>query len=149
MSRRVILWYLLGAAVMAASSYPALSQEGPSTAGGATPADTRVVVYVYRDGEFYFGKERVAQAEIPNRLKDAFKDTPPEGRVVYVKAGLDVSYKTVVSVIDTIRGAGFDQIALVTDADPGSGSRAKSRTGGAGKGKKARGRRHTYRRLSR
>jgi biopolymer transport protein ExbD len=148
MSRRVILWYLLGAVVVAASSHPALSQEGPSPAGAATSADTTVVVYVPRDGEFYVGKERVAQAEIPDRLKDAFKDTPPEGRVVYIKAGLDVSYTTVVSVIDTIRGAGFNQIGLVADADSGSKPRAKSPTRGAGKGKKVRGRRHTHRRVS-
>jgi biopolymer transport protein ExbD len=146
MSRGVILRYLLGAVVMAASSHTALSQERPSTAGAATPADTRVVVYVPRDGEFYVGKDRVAQAEIPGRLRDAFKDTPPEGRLVYIRAGLDVSYKTVVSVIDTIRGAGFNQMALVADADSGSKPRAKSPTGGAGKGKKVRGRRHTHRR---
>jgi biopolymer transport protein ExbD len=146
MSRGVILWYLLGAVVLAASSHPALSQEKPSTTSAATPTDTRVVVYVYRDGEFYFGKVRVAQAEIPGRLKDAFKDTPPEGRVVYIKAGLDVSYQTVVSVIDTIRAAGFNQIGLVADADSGSKPQAKSPTGGSGKGKKARGSRRTHRR---
>jgi biopolymer transport protein ExbD len=149
MSRRVILWYLLGAVVVAASSHPALSQETPSTTGAATSADTTVVVYVPRDGEFYVGKDRVAQAEIPDRLRVAFKDTPPEGRMVHISAGLDVSYKTVVSVIDTIRGAGFSQIGLVTDADSGSKPRAKSPKGGAGKGKKVRGRRHAHRRAGR
>jgi biopolymer transport protein ExbD len=146
MSRRVILWYLLGAVVMAASSHPALSQERPSTTNAATPTDIRVIIYVPGDGEFYFGKERITQAEIPDRLKDAFKDTPPEGREVYIKAGLDVSYKTLVSVIDTIRGAGFNQIGLVADADSGSKPQAKSAAGGAGKGKKVRGRRLTHRR---
>ena len=130
---------------MAACSQPALSQEMPSTPNAATPADTRVVIYVPKDGEFYFGKESVTQAEIPGRLKDAFKDIPPEGRVVYIKAGLDVSYKTVVSVIDTIRGAGYSQIALVADADSGSKPRTKSPSGGAGKSKKVRGRRRTHR----
>ena len=128
------------------ASRPALSQETPSTAGAATSAETSAVVYVRRDGEFYFGKDRITQAEIPDRLRAAFKDTPPEGRVVHIRAGLDVSYQTVVSVIDTIRVAGFNQIALVTDADSGSKPRAKSPTGGAGKGKKVRGRRHAHRR---
>jgi biopolymer transport protein ExbD len=133
---------------MTASSHPALSQERPSTARAATSTDTTVVISVPRDGEFYLGKDRITQAEIPDRLKDAFKDKPPEGRVVYIRAGLDVSYKTVVSVIETIRGAGFDQIGLVTNADSGSKPRVKAPTGGAGKGKKGRGRRHTHRRAS-
>ncbi len=145
MSRRVILWYLLCGALMAASSRPALSQERPPTARAATPTDTSVVISVPRDGEFYFGMDRSTQAEIPDRLEGAFKGKPPEGRVVYIRAGSDVSYKTVVSVIDTIRGAGFDQIALVPNADPGSKSQAKPPAGGAGEGKKARRRRHTHR----
>ena len=133
---------------MAASSHPALSQERPPTVRAATSTDTSAVISVPRDGEFYFGTDRITQAEIPDRLKSAFKDKPPEGRLVYIRAGLDVSYKTVVSVLDTIRGAGFDQIALVPSADSGSKSRAKSQTGGAGKGKKVRRRRHTRRRAS-
>ncbi len=148
MSRRVILWYLLGGIVMAASSHLALSQERPSTTRATTSTDTSAVISVPRDGEFYFGMDRITQAEIPDRLKGAFKDKRPEGRVVYIRAGLDVSYETVVSVIDTIRGAGFNQIALVTNADSGSKPQAKSPTGGAGKGKKVRGRRHTHRRTS-
>ncbi|HEX8174948.1 MAG TPA: biopolymer transporter ExbD [Pyrinomonadaceae bacterium] len=145
MSRRFILWYLLCGIVIAASPHFVLSQERPITARAATPADNSAVISVPRDGEFYFGMDKITQAEIPDKLKGAFKDKPPEGRVVYVKAGLGVTYKTVVSVIDTIRAAGFDQIALVTNADSGSGLRAKSRTRGAGKGRKARGRRHTRR----
>jgi biopolymer transport protein ExbD len=148
MSRRVILWYLLSGIVMAASSHLALSQEVSSTTRITTSTDTSVVISIPRDGEFYFGKDRVTQAEIPDRLKGAFKDKPPEGRVVYIKASLDVVYRTVVSVIDTVRGAGFNQIALVTDADSGSKPQAKSPTGGAGKGKKERGRRRTPRRAS-
>lgn len=148
MSRREILWCLLGVIVMAASPHVALAQERPSTTRVATSTDTSTLISVPRDGELYFGKDRVTQSEIPDRLKGAFKDTPPEGRVVYIRAGLDVSYKTVVSVIDTVRGAGFNQIALVTEADSGAKLQPKPPAGGAGKGKKARARRRTLRRAS-
>lgn len=134
--------------MVVASSHVALSQERPPTTRDTTSADTSAVISVPRDGEFYFGTDRITQAEIPDRLKGAFADKPPEGRVVYIRAGLDVSYKTVVSLIDTIRGAGFDQIALVTNDDSGSKPQAKSRKGGAGKGKKVRARRPTRRRAS-
>ena len=148
MSRRVILWYLLCGIVMAASSHLVLSQERPSTTRTTTSTYTSAVISVPRDGEFYFGMDRITQAEIPDRLKGAFKDKPPEVRVVCIRAGLDVSYATLVSVIDTVRGAGFNQIALVTDGDSGSKPRAKSPTGAAGKGKKVRRRRRTPRRAS-
>jgi biopolymer transport protein ExbD len=121
---------------MSVSSHLVLSQERPSTTCTTTSTYTSAVISVPRDGEFYFGTDRITQAEIPDRIKGVFKDKPPEGRVVYIRAGLDVSYKTVVSVIDTIRAAGFDQIALVTNADSGS------------KGKKVHRRRHTHRRWS-
>jgi biopolymer transport protein ExbD len=132
---------------MAASSHPVLSQESSSTTRTTTSTDTSAVISVPKDGEFYFGGERITQAEIPDRLKGAFKDKPPGGRLVYIRAGPDVSYKTVVSVIDTIRGAGFDQIGL-GPSDSGSESRAKSQTGGAGRGKKVHRRRHARRRAS-
>jgi biopolymer transport protein ExbD len=148
MSRRVILWYLLAGIVMAASPQLALSQEPTSITRASTAPEASIVISVPRDGEFYFGLDRITLAEIPDRLKVAFKDKPPEDQMVYIRAGLNVSYKTVVSVIDTIRGAGVTQIGLVADADSGSKPQAKSPTRGTGKGKKARRRRPTHRRAS-
>lgn len=148
MSRRVILWYLLGGIVMAASSPLALSQEKPSTNRAPASTDTSVVISVPRDGEFYFGVDRITQTQIPERLKVAFRAKPQEDRMVYIRAGQDVTYKTVVSVIDTIRDAGFNQIALVTNADSDSRPQAKSPTRAPDKAKKVRVRRRTYRRAS-
>ena len=138
MSRRVILCYLLRGIVMAASSHLVLSQESPTTPPTTTSTDTSAVISVPKDGEFYFGMDKITQAEIPDRLKVVFKDKPKSAQIVYIRAGLDVSYKTVVSVIDTIRAAGFEQIALVTNANSGSKLQAKSLTGSAGKSKKVR-----------
>jgi biopolymer transport protein ExbD len=131
---------------MAVSSHLVLSQERPTTPRTTTSTDTSVVISVPKDGEFYFGMDKITQAEIPDRLKGVFKDKPKSEQIVYIRAGLDVSYKTVVSLIDTIRAAGFDQIALVTNADSGSKLKAKSPTRGAGKGKKVRRNRHPHRR---
>jgi biopolymer transport protein ExbD len=145
MSRRTILWSLLCVGLIATSSRTALSQERASATRAETPADSSVVIYVPKDGEFYFGGERITQAEIPDRLKGVLKDKPTESQTVSIRAGLGVSYKAVVSLIDTIRGAGFNQIALVPVADSGSKPQAKSQTGGAGKSKKVRRRRRTLR----
>jgi biopolymer transport protein ExbD/biopolymer transport protein TolR len=45
-------------------------------------------------------------------------------QVVYIKSGKEVKYGTVVSVIDSIRDAGFDRIGLVAEKEktgPGGG----------------------------
>ena len=74
-----------------------------------------VVVSIPTDDEFYFGKVRVAESDIPERLKLALKDKPPDEQVAYIKAGVLVRYGTVVSVMDDMRGAGVDRIGLVAD----------------------------------
>src|SRR3712207_2957771 len=119
MKRRAILRSLLCGVAMAASSHPSLSQEKPSTTHSNTSTYTTAVVSIPWDGEFYFGRDRVTQAEIPDRIKETFRDKPPSEQVVYIRAGLDVSYETIVSVIETIRGAGLDQIALVKNTEYG------------------------------
>jgi biopolymer transport protein ExbD len=40
---------------------------------------------------------------------------------VYIKSGKLVKYGTVVSVIDSIRDAGFDRIGLVAEKEKGPG----------------------------
>jgi biopolymer transport protein ExbD len=145
MKRRAMLWTLLCGIIMGASSHPVSSQEKPPSARAKTPANSSAIVSIPANGEFYFGSDRITQAEIPGRIKEVFKDKPPDEQIVYIKAGLKVSYQTVVSVIEMIRGAGFEQIALVTDTDPDPKLRPRSPAGGAGKRRKVRRRRHVRR----
>jgi biopolymer transport protein ExbD len=74
-----------------------------------------VIISIPSDDEFYFGKTKVAQADLAEKIKLALKDKPPEEQIVYVKAGVSVKYGTVVSVVNAIRAAGFDQIGLVAN----------------------------------
>ena len=89
--------------------------------------DTSAVVAIPNDGEYYIGRDKVAQADIPTRVKNILKDKPAPDQVVYIKSGRLVKYGTVVSVIDAIRDAGFDRIGLVAEKE-------KTAAGGAGPG---------------
>jgi biopolymer transport protein ExbD len=40
---------------------------------------------------------------------------PSDPHVVYIKGGVNVPYGEIVTVVDSIREAGFDQIGLVAD----------------------------------
>jgi biopolymer transport protein ExbD len=79
--------------------------------------DGSAVVKISQDNEFFIGSDKVAQADIPARIRNILKDKPPPDQVVYIKSGKGVKYETVVSVIDAIRDAGFDRIGLVAEKD--------------------------------
>ena len=86
--------------------------------------DTSAVVAIPTDGEFYIGKDKIAQTDIPTKVKNILKDKPVAEQIVYVKSGKSVKYGTVVDVIDKIREAGFDRIGLVSEKEKEKGSAA-------------------------
>lgn len=79
--------------------------------------DTSAVVTISQDNEFFIGRDKVAQADIPTRIRNILKDKRADEQIIYIKSGKGVKYGTVVSVIDAIRDAGFDRIALVAEKD--------------------------------
>src|SRR5215471_18414200 len=83
--------------------------------------DTSAVVAIPKDGEYYLGRDKVALADLPQRVKTILKDKSPTDQVVYVKSGQGVKYGTVVEVIDSIRDAGFDRIGLVAEKEKSQG----------------------------
>ena len=79
--------------------------------------DTAVVIAVPADGQFYVGRDLVQGKDkliqtITNRMGQL---KPGDPQIVYIKGGTGTSYGEIVSVIDSIREAGFDQIGLVAD----------------------------------
>lgn len=86
--------------------------------------DTSAVVAIPQDGDFYIGKDKVAQTDIPTKVKNILKDKPVAEQIVYVKSGKSVKYGTVVEVIDKIRDAGFDRIGLVSEKEQEKGAAA-------------------------
>src|SRR5882672_7320115 len=115
MYRKVILLLLLGYVAGALSI--AVAQEASSHA----PSDpdvlgpNPVVVSIPSKGEFYFGKVRIAEADIPEKLEQAVKDTPRDERIAYIKASTFVNYGTVVSVMNVMEKVGIDRVGLVAN----------------------------------
>ena len=113
------------------------SQNKPSTDGQDVVKLTSTVIAITADDQFYIGKEKVEQADIPEKVKQAFKDKPPDEQIVYIKAMCPVKYGVIVSVIEAVREAGFDSIGLVSDkrkgADKSPAPGTKSTAEGDGK----------------
>ena len=73
--------------------------------------EQRIVISISREGHIYYGSDPVDFSSIPGRLK---KDARSSKDSIFLRADKDVKWNSIVFVIDTIRGAGFSEIQLVT-----------------------------------
>jgi biopolymer transport protein ExbD len=74
-----------------------------------------VVVSIPGDDEFYFGKRRVPYAQIVTEIDKQLRDRPESEQTVYIKAGLEATFGTVVRLIDDVRAVGYQQIGMVAN----------------------------------
>jgi biopolymer transport protein TolR len=73
--------------------------------------EERIIISISREGLIYYGSEAINYSTIPKRLKQDAKG-PKDS--IFLRADKDVKWNSIVSVIDSIRGAGFTEIKLVT-----------------------------------
>jgi biopolymer transport protein TolR len=73
--------------------------------------EERIIISINREGLLYYGSETILFESIAERLQ---KDAKSPKDAIFLRADKDVKWNSIVSVIDVIRGAGFDQIKLVT-----------------------------------
>ena len=77
--------------------------------------ESSVVISIPNDGEFYVGKQRLAQEQLKEKVERMLEGKKDEDRIVYIKSGVGVSYGDVVNVINEVRQLGIDKIGLVAD----------------------------------
>lgn len=78
--------------------------------------ESSIVISVPNDGEYYLGKQRLAQEQLSEKVDTMLKGIKNEqDRIVYIKSGVGVSYGDVVNVINEVRKLGVDKIGLVAD----------------------------------
>ena len=75
-----------------------------------------VVVSIPFAGSYFIGRDPVAKDDLVETIKNRMKlRRPNDPQVVYIRGGIGVPYGDVVDVIESIRGAGFEQVGLVAD----------------------------------
>jgi biopolymer transport protein TolR len=72
--------------------------------------EERIVISISREGSVYYGSDPIHYDKIPARLK---RDAKGPKDSIFLRADKDVKWSYIVSVIDKIRGAGFNQVQLV------------------------------------
>jgi biopolymer transport protein ExbD/biopolymer transport protein TolR len=79
-----------------------------------------LVVAVMRDGDIFFGNDRVAADQLTNKIKDRIANRV--NKVVYLRADARAKYKSVVEVVDNVRAAGVDDLGLLTEQKKQTGA---------------------------
>jgi biopolymer transport protein ExbD/biopolymer transport protein TolR len=82
--------------------------------------ESAIVISVPDAGAYYFRKELYsgpgAKERLIERLKRAKKEQKPsDPPAIYIRGGINVPYKEIVTVVDSIREADFEIVGLVTD----------------------------------
>jgi len=72
-----------------------------------------LLVSITRNGDVFFGSERITVDALTNRVKDRLANKPDKR--VYVKADMRARFGNVVEVVDGVRAAGVDDLGLLTD----------------------------------
>jgi biopolymer transport protein ExbD/biopolymer transport protein TolR len=82
----------------------------------AADAEDAILVAVTRSGETWLmpGNSRVTPDELPGKVSDLL--TGRLDKTVYIKSDARAKYGAVEEVIDFLRGAGVDELGLLTEA---------------------------------
>ena len=75
-----------------------------------------ITVAVRRDGAMFLGGIKYDNpAELSAQVKERLVDLPDGGKVVYLKADEGLEYSEVMKMMDLVREAGCEEIALIAD----------------------------------
>ena len=74
-----------------------------------------LLVSITRDGMVYLGSDRIDVDTLTNKVKDRLANKPDKR--VYVKADMRTRFGGVVSVVDSVRAAGVDDLGVLTDQE--------------------------------
>ena len=78
--------------------------------------DTAVVISIPSDGVYYIGRDPVRKEQLVEKIQARMKALKPsDPQIVYIKGSVNVQYGDVVTVVNLIRDAGFEQLGLVSD----------------------------------
>jgi biopolymer transport protein ExbD len=90
-------------------------QKLPYDASSNRDYSGRLVITVNKEQEIYCDNELVCFSDLEAQVKTHFGVTPPEKRIVLIKASKELSYDFVVQIVDTAKAAKVLRIELQVD----------------------------------
>ncbi|MBF2003367.1 MAG: biopolymer transporter ExbD [Synechococcales cyanobacterium M58_A2018_015] len=116
----ILTFFILAAVTLTRQS--AINVDLPRAATGATQLREILIVSVDPIGQIYLEKTPVSREQLYQAILN-FRQTNPEG-VLALYASRAASYNDVVQVLDLLRAAGGERVALATLPDGGNGQGA-------------------------
>ena len=86
-----------------------------------------LLVVVMRDGQIYFGTDRIRIEELTNKVKDRLANKVDKR--IFIRADMRAKYGAVVDVVDNVRSAGVDDVGLLTEQKREGPANTKPPTG--------------------
>ena len=75
-----------------------------------------IVVAVKRDTTTYVGSQKLDdQSQLQPLVKERLQDLPEGSRIIYLKADDGLPYSEVMKVMDIVREAGVEEVALISE----------------------------------
>ncbi len=87
-----------------------------------------LLVVIMRDGQIYFGTDRVKVEDLTGKVKDRLANKVDKR--VFIRADMRAKYGNVVDVVDNVRAAGVDDVGLLTEQRHAGPASAQPPTGG-------------------
>jgi biopolymer transport protein TolR len=79
-----------------------------------------ITVAIRKDTTTYLGNNKVPnQPDLVPQVKERLDDLPEGQKIVYLKADQDLEYSEVMKVMDLLREAGVEEIALIAETKAG------------------------------
>jgi biopolymer transport protein ExbD len=79
-----------------------------------------ITVAIRKDAATYLGGTQMTnRAELVPQVKERLEDLPEGQKIVYLKADQDLEYAEVMAVMDLLREAGVEEIALIAEQRTG------------------------------
>ncbi len=73
-----------------------------------------VVLYIRKDGTLYLNQEKTTIDKLSSKLEEAFLSSENDKRL-YLRADGELEYGKLLDLYETIRNAGYENIAIITD----------------------------------
>ncbi len=77
------------------------------------PDSPEIVLYIRKDGALFLNQEKTTVEKLPSQLEEAFLTA--QDKRLYLRADGELEYGKLLDLYETIRNAGYENIAIITD----------------------------------
>ncbi len=78
------------------------------------PESPKVVLYIRKDGTLFLNQDKLTVERLQAKLEEAFLSSEDDKRL-YLRADGEIEYGKLLELYETIRVAGYENIAIITD----------------------------------